>query len=92
MLDDCGYRSFLETEGRTDKAIDSRITRANRVEREFNINLDTVIQSEEEMLNLREKIYKVYGGAGSTPGNLYNSVTKYFNYKNRREMPRINKR
>ena len=39
-MNDKRYRGFLEGEGLTNKAINSRITRANRVEREFNVDLD----------------------------------------------------
>lgn len=89
-MDNNGYRSFLESENLTDKAVNSRITRANRVEREFNVNLDIVVQSEETMIDLRKKIYIKYGNEGSAPGNLYNSVTKYYKYRNGAEMKRIN--
>lgn len=85
------YREFLEGEGITDKAINSRITRANRVEREFGINLDIVVQDEKEMIKLREKIYEKYGAKGSLPGNLYNAVTKYYKCINRIEMKKNNR-
>ncbi|AOY75373.1 MULTISPECIES: hypothetical protein [Clostridium] len=88
-MDDRGFRDFLEGEGLTDKAINSRLTRANRVEREFNVNLDVVIQSEQNMIEVRQKIYESYGDKGSTPGNLYNAVAKYYKFKNGIEMPRI---
>ena len=91
-MDDIGYRRYLEGEGLTEKAINSRITRANRVEREFKVNLEHVIQNEETMLDLRSKIYETYGNSGSLPGNLYNAVTKYFYFRNDRPMPRINSR
>lgn len=85
-MDEEGYRKFLRSEKLTDKAINSRVTRANRVERVFNVNLDYVIQNEKNMLELREKIYEVYKDRGSLPGNLYNAVRKYYKYKNEKEM------
>lgn len=88
-MDDQRFREFLECEGLTDKAINSRITRANRVEREFNVNLNIVVQNEKSMIELRQKIYEKYLGKGSMPGNLYNAVTKYYKYKNGIEMIRI---
>lgn len=89
-MDERGFRKFLEGQGLTDKAINSRITRCNRVEREFNVNLDIVVQSEYNMIEIRKKIYEEYGDRGSLPGNLYNAVRKYYEYRNGREMPRIN--
>lgn len=88
-MDEYGYRNFLHNEGLTDKAINPRITRANRVEREFSVNLDYAIQDDERMLDLRKQIYDSYGGDGSLPGNLYNAVTKYYKFKNGREMHRV---
>ncbi|WP_427338156.1 hypothetical protein [Caloranaerobacter sp. DY30410] len=89
-MDERGFRKFLEGQGLTDNVINSRVTRGNRVEREFNVNLDIVIQSEDNMIEIRRKIYEKYSDKGSLLGNLYNAVRKYYEYRNGREMPRIN--
>ena len=91
-MDDNGYRRFLEGQNLSDKAINSRVTRANRVEREFNVNLDFVVQNEESMIELRSRIYDKYGSSGSISGNLYNAVMKYYSFRNERLMPRVNSR
>lgn len=89
-MDTEGYRQSLQNENHTNKAINSRITRANRIEREFDINLDYVIQNDARMIELRKRIYERYGGYGTTAGNLYNAATKYYLFRNHREMMRIN--
>ena len=88
-MNDKRYKEFLEGEGLTNKAINSRITRANRVEREFNVDLDILVQNQTEMIILRQRIYEKYGNKGSIPGNLYNAVTKYYKCINGTEMERI---
>jgi hypothetical protein len=89
-MNEIGYRAFLEGEGLTGKAIDSRVTRLNRVIKEFKVNIDTIVTSDERMLQLRDRIYTIYNTGGSSAGNLYNAVTKYYKFMNGKEMKRIN--
>ncbi|HBX49103.1 MAG TPA: hypothetical protein DEF85_09460 [Clostridiaceae bacterium] len=86
-MNDKRYREFLEGEGITKTAISLRISEANRVEGEFNADLDRVVQNQTEMIKLRQRIYEKYGDKKSA--NLYNAVKRYYKCVNGIEMETI---
>lgn len=72
-----------------DKAVQSRVSKALRVERDLKVNLDSIVKDDEEMYNLllaiKEKLNdKKYHNVHQ------NAVRKYYLFVNSKEFPRIN--
>lgn len=69
-------------------AVNSRVKRALKVEREFNIDLDNVVKNDDDMYHLllqiqeklRDKLYH---------GNYQNAVRKYYLFVNGKEFLRL---
>ncbi|RDE32260.1 hypothetical protein DV713_17345 [Parageobacillus thermoglucosidasius] len=70
------------------KAVNSRVARALRVEREFNVDLDDIVKNDEAMyhllLQIQEKLNdRLYHNA------YQNAVRKYYLFVNGKEFPRL---
>lgn len=85
-MDKDGYRQFLKNVEIKPKAINSRVTRGNRIEREFAVSLDEIVRDDKKMLSLREQIYAKYDDRRKLASDLYNVVMRYYKFKNGKEM------
>lgn len=86
------FRNFLINDSNIKskvKAVNSRVARALKVEREFNINLDDVVKNDEAMYNLLLQIQEKLND--KQYHNTYqNAVRKYYLFVNGKEFPRLN--
>lgn len=87
-MDRNGFESFLrDIKKYTNKSVSARLSRANWIEEQFNVNLDNVISSENETLAYRDKIYSK-ATTLKLAGSLNNALRGYYEYKNGRVLPR----
>ena len=77
-MDRQSFLQFLRASGLTKGACSSRATLASRVERDFNVNLDTVVQNDNATLDLITRIYASAGLTKPQRYNLPNAVRKYY--------------
>ncbi|WP_185223193.1 hypothetical protein [Parageobacillus thermoglucosidasius] len=85
------FRKFLMNDSNIKskvKAVNSRVARALRVEREFNVDLDDIVKNDEAMyhllLQIQEKLNdRLYHNA------YQNAVRKYYLFVNGKEFPRL---
>jgi SMC interacting uncharacterized protein involved in chromosome segregation len=70
------------------KAVNSRVAKALKVEREFNIDLDNVVKNDEDMYNLLLQIQEKFSDK-LYHGNYQNAVRKYYLFVNGKEFPRL---
>ncbi|MGG2947808.1 hypothetical protein AAV833_14380, partial [Geobacillus stearothermophilus] len=70
------------------KAVNSRVSRALMVEREFNVNLDDVVKNDEAMYHLLLQIQEKFSDK-LYHGNYQNAVRKYYLFVNGKEFPRL---
>lgn len=86
------FRNFLINDSNIKskvKAVNSRVAKALKVEREFNINLDDVVKNDEAMYNLLLQIQEKLND--KQYHNTYqNAVRKYYLFVNGKEFPRLN--
>ena len=79
------YLEELENPKLTDKAIKSRISKGNKVERILEMSLDKIVSDDNLMYDSLIKL-KPY----DISGNLQNSLRKYYIFINEKEFPRLN--
>ena len=79
------YLEELENPKLTDKAIKSRISKGNKVERIIGMSLDKIVSDDNLMYDSLIKL-KPY----DISGNLQNSPRKYYIFINEKEFPRLN--
>ena len=79
------FRAFLESEGKGEKAINTRISRLNKVENLLGKSADTAVDGDENMLSALRRIES--SDTKSQP--LSNALRKYYLFKNKREFPRM---
>jgi len=65
------------------KAVNSRMTRARKVESEFRVDLDDVVRDDEKMYQLLKSLHQY----DPKTGNLQNAVRKYYLFANGKEFP-----
>ena len=86
------FRNFLINDSNIKskvKAVNSRVAKALKVEREFNINLDDVVKNDEAMYHLLIQIQEKFNDR--LYHNAYqNAVRKYYLFVNGKEFPRLN--
>lgn len=86
------FRNFLINDSNIKskvKAVNSRVAKALKVEREFNINLDDVVKNDEAMYDLLLQIQEKLNDKQCH--NAYqNAVRKYYLFVNGKEFPRLN--
>jgi hypothetical protein len=85
-----GFKRFLI--GSSDivskeKAVNSRVAKALKVERDLNVNLDSIVVDDEKTYHLLLRIRKVMKEMN---GVYQNSVRKYYLFVNQKEFPTIN--
>jgi len=89
ILDETGFELFLiEDEGidSKSKAVASRMSRARAVEKEFDMSLDSIVQSEVTMYNTLVGINrKMANGSGAYS----NALRKYYIFKNNCVFPKL---
>jgi hypothetical protein len=71
--------TFKGKEKLTIGAINSRISRAARIERELNIMLEDFTDSKENLRDLKKKIRDNY--SSNVAAALYNTATRYYKFK-----------
>jgi hypothetical protein len=76
----------METDGITPRAIDTRISRANKVEEILKTSLDTVVMSDHLMYESLQTL-KNYENPRNAP--LSNTLRRYYFYKNGNEFPQL---
>lgn len=85
------FRNFLINDSNIKskvKAVNSRVAKALKVEREFNINLDDVVKNDEAMYHLLIQIQEKFNDR--LYHNAYqNAVRKYYLFVNGREFPKL---
>ncbi|OMC76785.1 hypothetical protein BK125_17175 [Paenibacillus odorifer] len=82
------FMRFLEKDSSIlskEKAVNSRMSRARKVEKFFNVNLDDVVRSDEKMYQLLKRIHE----SKDTAGNLQNAVRKYYVFVNGEMFPSL---
>jgi hypothetical protein len=84
------FGEMLLGKGRTRKATSTRKSSLLRIERDLNIDMDIVVQSQEETQRLRRRIYKDPGYSICQRRNFPNAIKKYFEFINEIELPRLN--
>ncbi|WP_445613776.1 hypothetical protein [Geobacillus sp. YF-1] len=71
------------------KAVNSRVARALRVERELNVDLDNIVKDDKAMYNLLLQIQEKLND--KEYHNAYqNAVRKYYLFVNGKEFPKLN--
>ena len=70
-----------------EKAVASRVSKALAVEKKLNVNLDTIVKSEDETYRLLLLIRKQMNEVN---GVYQNAVRKYYLFVNGKEFPKIN--
>lgn len=73
------FRQFLQAQNLSQNGINSRVNWCNRVERDFNINLDELC-IEEEIQNLRRMVYQHEGYTERQRRNFPNALRKYYQF------------
>jgi predicted DNA-binding ribbon-helix-helix protein len=67
------------------KSVNSRMSRARKVEDTFNVNLDNIVNDDEKTYQLLRKLYEMK----DISGNLQNAVRKYYIFVNNKEFPSL---
>ena len=83
------FIKFLENDpsiSSKEKAVRSRLSKARKVERELDINLDSVVIDDELTYRTLLRIQEVMGDRN---GSIQNSVRKYYLFINGEEFPTI---
>lgn len=82
------FKNFLEKEEKatykgkkklTQGAINSRLSRAARIERELNISLEEATKNKESLKDLKKLLKEEY--TKNVSAALYNTATRYFKFK-----------
>lgn len=79
------FRAFLENEGKGEKAVNSRISRLNKVEDLLGKSADIAVSNDENMLSALRSIEP----EDFKNRNLANALRKYYLFKNKKEFPRM---
>ncbi|MWC28716.1 hypothetical protein [Paenibacillus sp. MMS18-CY102] len=80
------FRRFLENDPSitSEKAVNSRMSRARRIEQEFKINIDYTVRDDDRMyaalLNVKDK---------DSAGNFQNVIRKYYIFINSKKFPTL---
>ncbi len=86
------FRQFLSIEKKktikgeetlTEGAIKARISRAGRIEKELNVNLDNAVIDIDNLKNIKKILKDNY--PQSVSSTLYNTVTRYYKFKHGEE-------
>ena len=81
------FRNFLSKEMRSqgknkvplsDNAIKARISRAGRIEKELNVNLDEAVKDINNLKELKKQLKSTY--TSSISSTLYNTATRYYKF------------
>lgn len=94
MRDD-EFRRYLENQTDkdgnplTENGINSRMKLCIRVERDYNIDLDSIITDVDKVQLLRRFIYDNEDYTKRQRQNIPNAIKKYFEFVNRYELPRL---
>lgn len=81
------YEDFLTLTNHTQKSIDSRISRLEKVEKIFQINIDTIIFDKVKVIKLLNDMKTL--GIDTKNQNLSNAVRKYYTCMTNDEIGRI---
>jgi hypothetical protein len=84
------FTRFLEEDSNIEsktKAVNSRLSRARRVEDTFNVNLDEVVKNDQTTYELLKKIRTTLDL--NTQGNHGNAVRKYYTFVNQKKFPTL---
>ncbi len=89
MMKEQEFRKFLESKESIEskeKAINTRISRANKVESILNVSLDTIVSDDEKMY---EALLLLKNHSDERSGNYQNVLRWYYKFINDKEFPRI---
>lgn len=80
------FRTFLETEGLTDKAINSRLVKGRKAETILNKSLDSIVSNDSEM---KSALFALRENESVEHGLMQNVLRKYYKFENGKEFPRL---
>jgi len=88
-MDESGFEKFLlDDEGikSKNKAVASRMSKARAVEREFDMSLDTIVESD---ITMYHTLIAINQRMNNRSGAYSNALRKYYIYKNKRFFPQL---
>lgn len=78
------FRIFLQKEGKTEKAIDTRITRLNKIESTIG-NVDLIVSNNETM----KRALCIIKNIDCVKQPLSNALRRYYKFKNKTDFPQM---
>ncbi|SOC41462.1 hypothetical protein [Ureibacillus acetophenoni] len=89
-MDEVSFKEFLENSSNIsskEKAVRSRISKALKVERDLNVNLDSIVCDDNKTYELLTLIPK---RMNEQNGVYQNAVRKYYEFRNHKKFPKLN--
>lgn len=84
-----GFENFLTQQtsitSKT-KAVQSRVAKASKVERDLNVDLDDIVKDDKSTYNL---LLRIQNEMNEQRGNFQNAVRKYYEYRNGKKFPQL---
>lgn len=84
-----GFEKFLTQQNSITsktKAVQSRIAKASKVERDLKVDLDDIVKDDESTYNL---LLRIRNEMNEQRGNYQNAVRKYYEYQNGKRFPQL---
>lgn len=88
-MDITGFTKFLDEQSSItskDKAVRSRLSKAAKVERDLNVNLDEIVKDQQATYLL---LLDIQNKMNEHNGVYQNAVRKYYEFKNNKKFPRL---
>lgn len=83
------FETYLTEDGNIKsktKAVNSRLSKARLIERQFDICLDTIVSDDEKMF---ETLVRIKQEMKDTNGNVSNALRKYYEFSNGKRFPTL---
>ena len=88
-MDITGFTKFLDEQSSItskEKAVRSRVSKAAKVERDLNVNLDEIVKDQQATYLL---LLQIQTNMNEQNGVYQNAVRKYYELKNNKKFPRL---
>ena len=88
-MDITGFTKFLDEQSlitSKEKAVRSRVSKAAKVERGLNVNLDEIVKDQQATYLL---LLQIQNKMNEHKGNYQNAVRKYYEYQNKQKFPKL---
>ncbi|MFJ8236345.1 hypothetical protein ACIQ34_11425 [Ureibacillus sp. NPDC094379] len=88
-MDEVAFKVYLEKDANIsskEKAVRSRVAKALKVERDLNINLDSIVCDDRKTYEL---LISIPQKMNEQNGVYQNAVRKYYEFKNHKKFPRL---